>query len=121
MNDELIPYDDYNSISGALDIFIRLVNAFSVVSREIERRRTVSANDMQRLKDYIIAAKRFRMLGYAIEMQQYNLSHIQKFYEQLENCDGYYREDLIDSIRRFSRLLDNEVIEMMNEMKGKRR
>lgn len=122
MNNELIPYDDYSSVSGALDIFIRLVNAFSAVSREIERRRTVSANNMQRLREAIIDEEHSRMLGYAAEMYQRKFAIIRKLYEELESCNGYYRDDLRREISEFSALLNNVIIiDMINEMKRKHR
>lgn len=122
VNDELIPYGGYSSVSGALDIFIRLVNAFSAVSREIERRRTVSADNMQRLREAIIAEEHSRMLGYAAEMHQRKFIIIRKLYEELESCNGRYQEDLRREISEFSALLNDVIIiDMINEMKRKHR
>jgi hypothetical protein len=122
MSDELIPYDDYVvSISSALDVFIKLVDVFSAISREVERRRTVSANNMRQLELHIIAAKHFKASKYATELWRYNLDCIQECYARLEECDGYCQAGLSESVRQLSKMLDDNLRDMMNEMKGKSR
>lgn len=121
MSDELIPYDDYISISGALDILIKLVDVFSMISREVERRRAVSANNMHQLELHIIAAKHFKVSKYTTELWQYNLDCVQECCERLKECDGYCQAGLSESIGQLSKMLNDNLRDMMNEMKGKTR
>ncbi len=112
MHDELVPY-------GAASVVARIVSALAAVTHDIKIYRTASTSKMQELESAIIQARRKMVSRQIGNLEMYHLDLIQTLFDRLRDCDDpLQKEKMLATINTTIRLLEDNLKEMANELKG---
>lgn len=113
MHDELVPY-------GAASVVARIVSALAAVAHDIKIYRTASTSKMQELESAIIQARRKMVSKQIGNLEMYHLDLIQILFDRLRDCDDpLQKEKMLATINTTIRLLEDNLKEMANELKGR--
>jgi hypothetical protein len=112
MGGELVPYE-------AASIVARIMNILASVSHDIKTYRTASTSKMQELEFAIIQAKRKGISKQIGKLELYHLDLIQTLFDRLKDCDDpLQKEKMLTTVNTTIRLLDENLKEMTDELKG---
>lgn len=110
MGNELVPYDD-----DFILIFSKILDILSAINKGIRLYREVSKQRLRELEIELINTRRDKVSNYAFNMTRDNINKLRILCQELENYDCY-QEPMRRQIDQLSRILEENVKKMVEEM-----